>query len=197
MRNARAATLARISIVAALASCEREATPEASSASPDADSEQAGETPDASSADASVESEQSVFTPDLPPELAEEVRAIVGETRDSHRLSHLYSAVRYVEKNPVRAGLCERAEEYPWSSAKAHLAGADDVLVRVAPVLSRWPDWERVLCGPGEDESSLAALGLHGRPGRPLGDEAFATRVGELVGRDLTPGRPGRSRKTG
>ena len=111
--------------------------------------------------------------------------------------AHLYSAVRYIERNPVRAGLCERAEEYRWSSAKAHLAGADDVLVRVSPLLSRWPDWEGVLSGRGEDESSLAAMRLHARTGRPLGDDAFLERVGELVGRDLRPGRPGRPRKTG
>ncbi len=31
--------------------------------------------------------------------------------------SHLWAAVRYVERNPVRAGIVDRAEDYPWSSA--------------------------------------------------------------------------------
>ena len=48
---------------------------------------------------------------------------------------HLHHAARYVALNPVRARLCDRAEEWLWSSAKAHLAGKDDGLVRVAPLL--------------------------------------------------------------
>ena len=37
---------------------------------------------------------------------------------------HLYAAMRYVEKNPVRAKMIERAEDYRWSSARAHVLGA-------------------------------------------------------------------------
>ena len=47
------------------------------------------------------------------------------------------AAARYVAMNPVRARLVERAEDWPWSSARAHLAGRDDGLVEVAPLLSR------------------------------------------------------------
>ena len=36
---------------------------------------------------------------------------------------HLWAAVRYVERNPVRNGLAARAEEYPWSSAGARVSG--------------------------------------------------------------------------
>ena len=45
---------------------------------------------------------------------------------------HLFAATRYVERNPVRAGLVDRPEDYHWSSAAAHLAGQDDRLVKVA-----------------------------------------------------------------
>jgi putative transposase len=41
-------------------------------------------------------------------------------------ISHLWRALAYVDRNPVRAGLVTRAEEYRWSSAIAHLAGADE-----------------------------------------------------------------------
>lgn len=34
---------------------------------------------------------------------------------------HLYYAARYVELNPVRAGICNKAEDYLWSSARCHL----------------------------------------------------------------------------
>src|SRR5271163_2576578 len=40
--------------------------------------------------------------------------------------AHLMAAVRYVSLNPVRACLVARAEDWPWSSARAHLAGVDD-----------------------------------------------------------------------
>lgn len=39
--------------------------------------------------------------------------------------AHLWNALAYVERNPVRAGLSERAEEFEWSSAAAHLGGQD------------------------------------------------------------------------
>ena len=50
---------------------------------------------------------------------------------------HLMAAARYVAMNPVRARLVERAEDWPWSSVRAHLAGRDDGLVEVGPLLSR------------------------------------------------------------
>lgn len=40
-------------------------------------------------------------------------------------IGHLWSALAYVERNPVRAGMVEAAAEYPWSSAAAHLSGSD------------------------------------------------------------------------
>ena len=58
---------------------------------------------------------------------------------------HLWNAVRYVELNPVRAGLVKRAEDYPWSSAKAHCQGADDpILCSQTPFpgsISNWASW--------------------------------------------------------
>jgi putative transposase len=53
--------------------------------------------------------------------------------------SHLRSAISYVSLNPVRARLGSRAQEWMWSSVRAHLAGVDDSLVSVRPVLDRWP----------------------------------------------------------
>jgi len=38
---------------------------------------------------------------------------------------HLMGAVRYVERNPVKAGLVERSEDWPWSSAAVHCAACD------------------------------------------------------------------------
>ena len=50
---------------------------------------------------------------------------------------HLLAAVSYVSLNPVRAGLVGYAADWAWSSVRAHLAGKDDGLVTVRPVLDR------------------------------------------------------------
>jgi putative transposase len=50
---------------------------------------------------------------------------------------HLMAAARYVALNPVRAGLAARAEDWRWSSARAHLEGRDDGLVSVGPLVER------------------------------------------------------------
>ena len=52
---------------------------------------------------------------------------------------HLLTAARYVELNPVRAGLVQAPSRSRWSSGAAHLRGRDDVLVQVAPLLERPP----------------------------------------------------------
>jgi len=39
---------------------------------------------------------------------------------------HLWLALAYVERNPVRAGMVRRAADYAWSSARAHLSGHDE-----------------------------------------------------------------------
>ncbi|MGB8538656.1 MAG: hypothetical protein WCD57_19690, partial [Acidobacteriaceae bacterium] len=59
--------------------------------------------------------------------------------------SHLISAVCYVSLNPVRARLVARAEDWSWSSVRAHINGADDGLVTVRPVLDRIPHFAEFL----------------------------------------------------
>lgn len=54
---------------------------------------------------------------------------------------HLIACARYVELNPVRAGLVKRAEDWAWSSARVHLSGRGDGLVDPAPLLGLVEDW--------------------------------------------------------
>src|SRR5258706_825766 len=58
---------------------------------------------------------------------------------------YLLACARYVELNPVRAKLAASARAWRWSSARAHLAGRDDGLVSVAPLLERVSDWKNFL----------------------------------------------------
>ena len=107
---------------------------------------------------------------------------------------HLLAAVRYVELNPVHAGMVKRAEEYPWSSARAHLAGENDGLVKVRPMLNRVDNWSDYL-GSDLNESEMELFRKHGRTGRPLGDERFMMRLERLTGIDFRPKKVGRKGK--
>ncbi len=103
--------------------------------------------------------------------------------------TYLLASARYVEMNPVRANLVPEASLWPWSSARAHLAGQDDALARVAPLLEMVGDWKNFL---GEEkEQSLNALRKHERTGRPLGSESFVDRLELKLGRSLKPEKPG------
>ncbi|MGZ6124134.1 MAG: transposase [Myxococcales bacterium] len=106
------------------------------------------------------------------------------------------AASRYVELNPVRAGLVSRADQYPWSSARAHVLGRDDRLVSVAPLLSRMPDWSAFI-GAGAEPDLAAELRRHSNTGRPLGTEGFVDDVERKLGRVLRPRRPGPAPKSG
>jgi len=107
---------------------------------------------------------------------------------------YLLAAVRYVELNPVRAGLVADPADWPWSSAKAHLCGRDDRLVRVAPMLAMVADW-RGLLDSAIREEELRDLREHGRTGRPLGNAMFVERLERVIGRVLRPGKAGRPSK--
>ena len=102
---------------------------------------------------------------------------------------YLLAAVRYVEMNPVAAGLSANPEEYRWSSAAAHLAGNDDRLVTVKPLLDMVGDWQEFLTLAEEEE--LAVLKKHERSGRPLGAGSFIERLEAEMARLLRPAKRG------
>ena len=103
---------------------------------------------------------------------------------------YLLAAARYIELNPVKAKLVERPEEYPWSSATAHINKADDQLVRAAPLLDRVADWRTFLM---EDPSQgdIERFRAHERTGRPLGDGQLISKLEVMLGRNLRRKKPG------
>ena len=109
--------------------------------------------------------------------------------------SHLWAALVYVERNPVRAGIVERAEDYRWSSAAAHVSGEDGAGIldmewwkRQAPA-----DWAAVV--NKEDEEAIVMLRDCTHAGRPFGEEAFVQEMAERFGRQWVRGRPRNSPK--
>ncbi len=104
--------------------------------------------------------------------------------------AHLYQAVRYVELNPVRAGLVKRPRDWRWSSARARLGGRDDPLLAPARPLEEFGDWRAYLRG-GLDDETLARLRLNSRTGRPLGSDDFIRDLERRTGRTLKPQKRG------
>jgi len=107
---------------------------------------------------------------------------------------YLLAAARYVEMNPVHAGMVAQVEDYDWSSARAHLAGRDDGLVKVEPMLDRVSNWREYLDG-GLDDATIGILRKHSNTGRPLGGESFLDMLEQKVGRVLRPLKQGRKRR--
>jgi putative transposase len=106
---------------------------------------------------------------------------------------HLAAAARYVELNPVRAGLARRPVDWPWSSARYHLGrrrsdplGCERDLMGLAGDARSW----RELLAE-EDEEAEEQLRLATRTGRPAGDGPFLARMERLTGRELAPRKPG------
>ncbi len=106
--------------------------------------------------------------------------------------AHLWAAVRYVERNPVRARLAARAEDYPWSSARAHCGLARDTLLsgEFPPpgVVEDWTAW----LTHEDDPETIDRIRQQTNTGRPCGSNAFVERLEGLLDRVLRPGRRGR-----
>jgi putative transposase len=103
--------------------------------------------------------------------------------------NYLLATARYIEMNPVAAGLVAHPGEYPWSSARAHLSGEDDQLVKASPLSAMIGNWQDFLSL--SNESELKALKRHERTGRPLGSKNFVDRLEEELSRPLRPRKPG------
>lgn len=108
---------------------------------------------------------------------------------------HVIAAVRYVERNPVRAGMVEKAEEYRWSSARFHVGvRQDSVILTETEWGSPIDGWKEALLRP-EDADALDRIRKRTRVGFPCGDDAFVGRISKLLGRELILRPGGRPRK--
>ena len=117
---------------------------------------------------------------------------------------HLMAAVRYVEMNPVAAGMVAEAADWRWSSARSHLAGkraAGDPLTDVAALGQHVRNWRAMLrrgLAAGdlgvEGEAVAEAIEARLRTGRPLADADWIAEHEARLNRPLAPQKPGRKR---
>jgi len=108
--------------------------------------------------------------------------------------AYLWAVVRYIERNPVRAGIAKRAEHWKWSSAHAHVTGTPDSAIRLLDWLesSEQSNYANFLDEAGNDDSVRKATST----GRPLGNANFFEILEEQLGRVLKPSKRGRPSKT-
>jgi len=103
---------------------------------------------------------------------------------------YLIATARYITLNPVRAGLVKKPEDYRWSSARAHLQGEDDILVRTGPLSARINNWQELLLTALTKEEQ-EGIRCHERTGRPLGDDKFIDHMERMRSRVLKKQKPG------
>ncbi len=111
---------------------------------------------------------------------------------------HLWRALVYVERNPVRAGLVAHAGNYIWSSAEAHLSGRDlSGLLDMKPWRQRYTKerWAEALRVGVEEEALGERIHQASRLGRPLGSDQFVAELEDRSGRRLRPRPVGRHPK--
>jgi putative transposase len=109
----------------------------------------------------------------------------------------LLAVMRYIEQNPVRAGIVTHAWEYPWSSAAAHVgrrkdSGLVDTGWWAAQISAA--EWRKLLEG-AEDPERVTEIRRRTMIGRPLGSPEFVNEIEARLYRQLTCRPPGRPRK--
>ena len=114
---------------------------------------------------------------------------------------HLLRCYRYIELNPVRAGMVSHAGGYRWSSYHHNALGRADPLIRPHVCYSCLARSEaerqhayRELVQQACDEDA-SRFSNHMRHQRPMGSDRFRAAIEVQLGRKLTPGKVGRPRK--
>ncbi len=106
---------------------------------------------------------------------------------------HFYAVVRYVERNALRAGLVQRAEDWMWGSLQQRVRQARSAL------LAEWPlpepsDWIEYVNSP-QTEAELEAIRGCLHRGGPYGTVAWTKQAAEQLGLQSTLRGRGRPHK--
>jgi putative transposase len=115
---------------------------------------------------------------------------------------YLFRCHRYIELNPVRAGMVENPAVYRWSSFGANALGRPDHLLTPHPVYLALANDDAVrraayleMFGSALDANELEQIRIAGNAGYALGNERFRKEIALALGRRAGPGKPGRPLK--
>lgn len=103
---------------------------------------------------------------------------------------YLVAAIRYIERNPVRAKVVNKAEDYEWSSARFHVKRESSSLLSDFYLLQDIQDWSEYL-RDNDREEDLRLFRRHGESGRPLGDPIGLMNLAMKYGWELMPKKKG------
>jgi len=109
--------------------------------------------------------------------------------------SYLWTVSKYIEHNPVRAGIVKRPEDYLYSSAKAHILGEKDPLLKEPLFDKSQLDEYRRFIRSEEDKKIIEEIRKQTRSGKPFGDGGFLKILSEKLGCSLSFRPKGRPRK--
>ncbi len=111
--------------------------------------------------------------------------------------NYTWAAIRYVERNPIRARMNRKAEKYPWSSAAGHCGLKEDSLIsrkiewqQKFEAMGNWSKW----LAEGDNEVELEHLRRNVDKGLPCGLDLFIDKLEKLSGRSLRYKPQGRPR---
>jgi putative transposase len=116
--------------------------------------------------------------------------------------SHLLACYRYIESNPIRAGMVEAAVDYAWSSYRGNALGEEN------PILSAHADYlalgrsdserrraYRALFATHLDQDTITQVRECLQTGTPLGNDRFRVQIEQALGRPVGFSRRGRPKK--
>ena len=114
--------------------------------------------------------------------------------------AHFWTALRYVERNPVRAGLAAAPEHYAWSSAPAHcgfgggIGGGFGNILDLSLWRSAWTteSWREHVADTANEDRETGDIRRGTYSGRPIGTVEFVRKLEKQLRRSLAPGRGGR-----
>ena len=116
--------------------------------------------------------------------------------------AYFLSCMRYIEMNPVRAGMVEHPAKYRWSSYAANAQGIDNAVIEAHEqylALGNTPEARQVACRRlfeiKADANELDIIRASLSSGTPLGNECFKKRVEIMAGRKVGLIKPGRPRQ--
>ncbi len=109
--------------------------------------------------------------------------------------NHLVTVCRYVERNPLKANLVDRAQDWQWSSLWRHQHGTDEEKTLLSPWSQDRPsDWLTLVNRP-QTQSEFESIQRAIHRGNPFGSESWIQKTASSLNLESTLRPHGRPRK--
>jgi putative transposase len=113
--------------------------------------------------------------------------------------AYLLTCMRYIERNPVRAGLVARPQDYRWSSYAANALGEDNCItspheeyIHLGQTLPQRREAYRAFCAAELTAEALGRIRNCTQSGTPMGSEQFKAQIKQTLRRKVGGEKRGR-----